>query len=396
MGAGALGVALGVIALGAAPALAAATWTIASGAVPAGANQTSLRAVSCTGATACMAVGEKTVDPTNWSNGTTLVEHWDGTTWTVLPSPNPPGARRSVLLGVSCTKPTRCTAVGASTPDDGNSYTNLVERWNGTAWKIVKTPNTVAKVNLLYAVSCTSTTSCTAVGSAQPDGSSSTTLVESWNGTAWTIAPSPNVVEADQNGLYGVSCTSTTACTAVGSVRVAGSRNYDTLAEQWNGTAWTITPSLNPSPVSLNGLGAVSCTSATSCTAVGNYYNANLGPGPVTLVEHWNGAAWNVVASPNPPTEMSELSGVSCTTATACTAVGRQSSSNTPMITLVESWNGTVWTVVANPNPAGYDQRGQSQFVGVSCTGAGGCTAIGSSNNYATGGGEKMLIEHSS
>jgi hypothetical protein len=120
--------------------------------------------------------------------------------------------------------------------------------------------------------------------------------------------------------LTGVSCTSATACTAVGEYTNA-SNVAVTLAERWNGTAWAV--QATPNPVGTNGseLSGVSCTSATACTAVGAYYLAY--GVPVALAERWNGTAWVIQATRNPGgTNGSYLSGVSCTSATACTAVG--------------------------------------------------------------------------
>jgi hypothetical protein len=63
-----------------------------------------LIAVSCTSATACTAVGS--------GNTRVLVERWNGETWSVQPTPKPAGSSDSVLMGVSCTSATACTAVG--------------------------------------------------------------------------------------------------------------------------------------------------------------------------------------------------------------------------------------------------------------------------------------------
>jgi hypothetical protein len=92
------------------------------------------------------------------------------------------------------------------------------------------------------------------------------------------------------------------------------------LAEGWDGTAWSIQPTPNPVGATNGLFDAVSCSSAVSCTAVGDYNNNS---GIVTLAEVWNGTAWNVESTPNPAGALgSLLGGVSCSSATACTAVG--------------------------------------------------------------------------
>ena len=88
----------------------------------------------------------------------------------------------------------------------------------------------------------------------------------------WTIQAAPVADGATGGGLYGVSCPLTTVCTAVG-VSVDGS-GLGTLAEAWNGEKWQVEPTPNPTGASLSTLDAVSCTSATACMAVGYYYDS--------------------------------------------------------------------------------------------------------------------------
>ncbi len=105
-------------------------------------------------------------------------------------------------------------------------------------------------------------------------------------------------------------------------------------------------------------LNAVSCTGPTACTAVGDYAPiVTCPPKPpcdqlyqATLIESWNGSDWSVVPSPNAPSFLAdELTGVSCTDPSACTAVGYADSNGALNQTLIESWNGTVWSIVQVP-----------------------------------------------
>ncbi len=107
---------------------------------------------------------------------------------------------------------------------------------------------------------------CTAVGS-YSNGGNSVTLAERWDGTSWTVQPTPSPGQNDN--LTSVSCTSDIACTAAGYENNAGTQV--TLAERWDGTSWTVepTPSLSPNPY--NTLFGVSCTSPAACTAVGQH-----------------------------------------------------------------------------------------------------------------------------
>jgi hypothetical protein len=107
------------------------------------------------------------------------------------------------------------------------------------------------------------------------------------------------------------------------------------LAERWNGSAWQVQPTPNPS-ASTELLG-VSCTTADTCTAVGNYYTTI--DTSFTLAEHWNGSKWEIQPTPNPADAFeSQLNGVSCATTRACTAVGNYLS-NSGTFTLAEGFS---------------------------------------------------------
>ena len=339
-----------------------------------GDSDNSLSAVKCTSSTNCMAVGA-------YSNGAvqqTLVEGWNGSTWAVIASPNQ-GTSSNALSGVSCTSSTSCVAVG--TYAKAGVERTLVENWNGTTWTIATSPNSGTGSNILNGVACTSSTSCVVVGYYFNASSIAQTLVESWNGSAWSISASPNQ-PSSTNSLVGVSCTSSSACTAVGA-SVNGASIAQTLIERWNGIAWSISASPNPGGIS-NELNEVKCTSSTSCMAVGDYYNAS--NVDQTLVERWNGSTWAVVASPDQGTRQNYLGGIACPSATSCVAVGFFRNASSVPQTLVESWNGSTWAIVASPNPNG----GSTLLSGVTCPSSTSCTAVGA---YTSSGAFQTLVE---
>jgi Ser-Thr-rich glycosyl-phosphatidyl-inositol-anchored membrane family len=339
-----------------------------------GGSDNSLSAVKCTSSTSCMAVGA-------YSNGSvqqTLVEGWNGSIWAVIASPNL-GSSSNALSGVSCTSSTSCVAVG--TYAKAGVEQTLVENWNGTNWTIATSPNSGTGSNILSSVACASSTSCVAVGYYFNASSIAQTLVESWTGSAWTISSSPNR-PSSTNSLAGVSCTSASACTAVGA-SVNGASIAQTLVENWNGTSWSISSSLNPGVIT-NELNGVKCTSSTSCMAVGDYYNAS--NVDQTLVERWNGSTWAVVASPDQGTRQNYLSGIACPSATSCVAVGFFRNASSVPQTLVESWNGSTWAIVASPNPSG----SSTSLSGVACPSSTSCTAVGA---YTSSGAFQTLVE---
>src|SRR5215471_20892255 len=226
-----------------------------------------------------------------------------GLTWSVVPSPNrkanPP---ENQLLGVTCLSATSCTAVGYGAKKDLNNTLvepkTLVERWNGTAWSIVPSPNR-AGLDELQGVSCVSASACTAVGfsAASPKSRFSyRTLIETWNGAAWSIVPSRNPGTGRGNFLYGVSCVTAAFCAAVGHYGQCCTAKENPITEIWNGSTWSVAP--NPQKLHNADLSSVSCVSATACTAVGSHHRASpLARG--TLVESWNGSSWSVVPSPD-------------------------------------------------------------------------------------------------
>jgi hypothetical protein len=281
---------------------------------------------------------------------------------------------------VSCTSISNCFAVGSSFDKPSGTYVTLVERWNGTNWVIVPSPNPPGATyySALYGVSCTGTTNCFAVGvSSDKNSGAVVPLIERWNGINWSIVPSPNPNPPGwgESNLNGVSCTSSTSCFAVGDTGHEPGP-FVTFVERWNGTSWAIVPSPSPHPFGFTNvaLNAVSCTSTTSCFVVGSGYDV-FGDTEFGFVERWNGTRWTTVSNPNPTTG-SVLDGVSCTSTTNCFAVGYVDL-NYRTFTLVERWNGTRWAIVRSANPTGATS---SALYGVSCISTRSCFAVGYSS----------------
>ena len=374
-----------------APALAAGplaeqwdgtSWTVEPTAHPANSLDSTLWGASCTAASACMAVGTYNTGSGSTATHPSLAEQWDGTSWTVHPTPNPADSVATSLSGVSCTSPTACPAVGYYSHSNNSS---LAERWDGTSWTVQPTPITPlpnSQADALNGVSCTSATACTAVGTADvtPTGGGNTLgvpLAEVWDGTSWTVQPIPNPAGSTTSTLQGVSCTSATACTAVGYHYAAGS-NASSLAERWDGTSWTIQPTPTQAGSLGDSLSGVSCTSATACIAVGSYQDSATN-NAVSLAERWDGTSWTIQATPNLPAGSlaDSLSGVSCASAIACTAVGSSVSSGSIFAPVAEVWDGTSWTVQPTPNQQGSTSDALNA---VSCTSVSACAVVGRHN----------------
>lgn len=251
-------------------------WSIVHTPNPTASPSSRLDGIACASSKACTAVGSSQ----NGSAIQTLVEHWNGKRWAIQKSRNPAHASLSFLTGVSCASRGVCTAVGYWLPSGGPAK-RLAERWNGKKWSIQDTGNlTGATSSELLGVSCSAPAACTAVGYYDKSAKKARTLAERWNGKKWSIQRPVNPTTDPNKFLYAVSCTSPRACTAVG--YTSGPVVWQaTLAEHWNGSGWTAQPSLHPGTDSqLHGL---SCVATSTCTAVG-WSSKNSGP-QRTLVE---------------------------------------------------------------------------------------------------------------
>jgi hypothetical protein len=368
------------------------SWAIVSSPDTSSGQENDLNGVTCVSASDCWAVGSYYTGSTYQ----TLIERWDGATWEIFPSANGSTTQSNVLYGVNCTSASDCWAVGYQ----GNQFGDqtLIEHWDGTSWVVIPSPNTdVTKPNFLNSVTCTSSTNCWAVGDYFVNlvfvapGFIGTplyqTLIEHWDGTSWSIASSPNTNSTQTNILSGVTCNSASDCWAVGRYAAGGNGVFptldQTLVEHWDGTSWVIVASPNTSPAEDNYLTSITCTSVADCWAVGYHY-VNTVEGPIyqTLIERWDGMMWTMVTSPNTsPAQQNVLFSVNCASATDCWAVGFYLAGDAGVVnaffqTLIERWDGTSWTIAASPN-TGPTQN--NLLYGVTCTSPYDCWSVGHS-----------------
>ena len=211
-------------------------WAESTMAVPKGATASGLSSIACVTDRNCTAVGSAT---TSKGAAVTLAEHFNGTKWTVSTTPNPSGSLGSYLDGVSCSGGSNCVAVGYYRGSGAIAYPSLAEHWNGTSWKLMSTPNATGAVggSILDGIACSSSTSCEAVGYSGSSAGHSA-LVERLKGTTWGVGHAPNPPGSTGTILSGVACPSSTSCDAVGYGTKAGAEFP--LGEHWNGTAWKL------------------------------------------------------------------------------------------------------------------------------------------------------------
>jgi hypothetical protein len=311
--------------------------------------------------------------------------------WSIQPTANPVGGTDSVLSGVSCSSRTACTAVGYYTNRSLAGVT-LAERWNGQRWSIERTPRVAgARAGLLFAVSCVSSRACVAVGSVTDRAGVTVPLAQRWNGTGWSIQKTPSLMGENHPNLSylgGVSCASPRYCIAVG---YSGNRNGSsgtTLAELWNGAWWSVERTPRPPRATVGFLSAVSCVAPRSCTAVGFFNRADAG---IALAERWNGSRWSLERASTPEGAASaQLVGVSCTAQRLCVATGYFTIVTGIEVMLAEQSNPMRWSIERTLYPAG---AAAVQFGGVSCGSSSSCIAVGFFVNGA--GLDQTLAERS-
>ena len=302
--------------------------------------------------------------------------------WTGVQPPNP--GTSTGFGGVATLSARNAWATGSYT--SGTVFHTLIEHWNGAAWTQKPSPNPSPTDNFLGSVAATSASNIWAVGE-YANGTAEQSLVLHWNGTAWTHMPSPNPGGSSASDfLEGVAVTSASNAWAVGEyANVGGSQ---ALVLHWNGTAWRQVPSPR---LFLSDLTAVAATSSRNAWAVGSNDNTTAGA-QQTLILHWNGTAWKHVPSPNPGRSVSDnfLDGVAATSASNAWAVGSYSNGSTGTAhTIILHWNGTAWKHVPSPNPSGsftFNVLG-----GVAATSASNAWAVG---EYFHGTTDQTLILH--
>lgn len=307
--------------------------------------------------------------------------------WQEINSPNIGGATpvKNQLLAVAAVSDSDVWAVGWARDPNGPSYVTrtLTQHFNGSIWSVVPSPNRPNDViSELHSVSAASANDVWAVGSSQDGGAPSRTLIEHWDGTQWSIVPSPNP-DTQLNELRGVAALSANDAWAVG--YRGGTHNetpLETLILHWDGTSWRQVPSPNV-PAGANQLSAITAISPNDIWAVGS-------AGGAPLAMHWNGTAWSVIPMKGSSGLSSErLTAVSGTASNDIWAVSQGKGVFTNQtFAKIRRWDGTRWTEkvcraasASNP-PANYEGGGpDAYFTGVAAAASNDVWAVGASGS---------------
>ena len=348
--------------------LAQSAWVVVPSPNTSSTEQNVLLGVTCVSSSQCWAVGSYFNSSLGLSQ--TLIEEWDGISWSIVSSPNVPGVFQE-LRSVTCVSNTECWAVGWYRDNSLGLNHTLIEEWDGTSWSIVSSPDLGERGAELFDVTCASSSTCFAVGwHFNSNDTRGHPLIEEWDGVKWSAVPPPTP-GGNEGVLAGVTCASRSRCWAVGAQYMGATGA--TLVERWNAKSWSVVDSPNPSSASHSSLGKVTCLSNGNCWAVGSTVEA---PGfNATLVERWSGGSWSIVPSANSNRAENFLQDVSCLQRSDCWAVGTtQDASGANPQALLEHWNGSSWSLVNAPTPT------RALLSGITCQ-RGECWAVGTGSD---------------
>ena len=273
-------------------------WDGSSWAVQVTPDAGNLDAVSCPSADFCVAVG-------------TSIMTWDGTTWKIVSStPDEAGA-------ISCPTTDYCAVVGRS---------GWLAQWNGATWS---TATSLLAGVTFRGVSCFQPSSCTLVGNTS-QLAGLTSVIGRWDGSSFVRDSGPVAAQGNLE-LSAVSCPEASFCMATGYAIQGGYPFVATRALRWNGTGWEpiATPNVTVrrnADAGVNGLLGVSCSSSTACTGIGGSLWGLDFTTSADLVEEWDGTAWTTASVAGvDPSVGGVLTGISCAGHTRCVTVGYQS-----------------------------------------------------------------------
>jgi hypothetical protein len=295
----------------------------------------------------------------------TLIEHWNGTRWSLVRSPNATNGY-NLLNGVAVVAANDVWTVGQAA--NGSTYSTLVEHWNGVAWSIVPSPNVAGNSNVLEAISVVSANDIWAVGYSADSNFNNRPLTIHWNGAAWSIVPSPTV---NDDILFGVDAVASNDVWAVG----RSQEEARTLTLHWNGSAWSVVPSPNDSSED-NVLFGVAAVTSNDVWAVGEACCHK------TLAIHWDGAAWSVFPTPDfdPNATNQVLVGIVALSSDNIWTAGQYivPLQGSAQFTLTENWDGSNWNFVPSPNA----QNSNNRLHGITATPNGTLWAVGTTGVF--------------
>lgn len=333
------------------PAFAAASWKVVAS--PNSTTQDSFGAVALRSPNDAWAVGAGYSVIGGVFQERPLIEHYNGSGWQIATSPAPTGFPYVALSGVAAVSASDAWAVGLYFPSGNKAIHPLAEHYDGTAWSIVTVPQAELRSGL-SAVAALSSGNVWAVGTAGTRSTSGVVsthpLAEHYDGAAWSVVATPTIVGG---GLNAVAAVSPTDVWAVGVQYTTGATTQNGIVLHYDGTAWSQVPVPAPTVPSggLWNLGAVTSTPTGQIWASGTASSAD-GLSQYPFVEHFDGAAWSLTQLPGKGAgyTITTVSGIAAASDTDIWAVGGASTGNQQGVTLTEHYDGAAWTVVPSPD----------------------------------------------
>ncbi len=318
--------------------------------------------------------------------------------WRAIEAPLPAGARSDPqvsITSVTCASASECVAVGEYL-DNSNNWQGLLLTWAGGAWSAVQAPLPAGATGLsdLDAVACPSSSWCVAVGSYWGTGNTAEIpLLLTGFGSSWTAAAAPQPAGAANPagaGLGAVACSSLSSCVAVGDYTSAANPNgLDGLVVSGSGASWVASapaPPAGSATAYYSSLQSVSCPATTSCTIAGTYDTASDNSVPHPWALSGSGSSWTSLSVPPPATYAvgyeAYLQHVSCAAASRCLLTGAGITGGNAGLLLGQS--GSALSSSIAPLPAGAFATGQWPLLeGVACPTASDCTVAGAYQDSA-------------
>lgn len=311
-----------------------------------------------------------------YSAGTqqTLAQHWDGTSWTIVPTPSPSTILQvNSLTGVAAISSTDVWAVGIYAPDDGPgpAAQTLALHWDGSTWSVVPSP-VFTGGSQFDGVSALASDDIWAVGvrALGAPGPDETPLTARWDGSTWQVVTAPYVAD-HINRFYGVSARTASDAWAVGEWRSLTS-TFHIMIEHWDGSSWSVVSA--PDPGDNDQLSTVLALAADDAWIVGSRHD---GPTQTqqALIMHWNGTDWSVYPLALSLDEFNRLNAIEAISPTDIWAAGAHAAvAGGPSEPLLMHWDGTDWTTV----PAGATDGTAEYFDGIAVVGQCDVWAVGS------------------
>jgi hypothetical protein len=227
-------------------------------------------------------------------------------------------------------------------------YRTLVEHLSGGRFVVVPTPDreTAPAIDFLEGISGTSATDVWAVGESSPPGRPAETLAEHWDGEAWSIVATPDPGDVG-NILESVAAVSSTDVWAVGARQDRATFYQRPMAIHWDGSRWASVKL--PEPTACTGHSYMTSVVATSADDV--WATGWCGSGGTTpqqgYVEHFDGRSWILAAARGSIPAYSQLYGISAESTDNVWAVGfTQQPGTSTTLPLTVHWNGVSWSAV--------------------------------------------------